>query len=229
MNHFFLLNEAVDLKDYKQFKNGMLELNVIEREREDVFLKHESIWWLDILSTLCTTFGQEEQLIVIFVERMKTSANYFISCEDFDQTYPNNLNAFLGIDFSKTFIEIEKQIVDTNSFYYTKKHYYSNLLCNGEKDKMRKCLSQLYKNYTFDDKALEDITYWNHINFSVYLRVHELLVDIKDNPFQGGIGKTEVLKNKSGIASKRLDDEHRITYQLENSRVYVRSCKGHYE
>ena len=44
MNNFFLLNEAIDLNDYKQFKEGVSELMIIEKEDNDNFLKHNSVW-----------------------------------------------------------------------------------------------------------------------------------------------------------------------------------------
>jgi toxin YoeB len=90
-------------------------------------------------------------------------------------------------------------------------------------------LKQLYKNYNFSVEAIGDITYWNLKNFPLYQRIHELLMDIEENPFQGGIGKTEVLKNQKGIVSKRINDEHRMTYQLDKDVVHIIACKGHYD
>jgi toxin YoeB len=80
----------------------------------------------------------------------------------------------------------------------------------------------------FSHKAIDDITYWNQENSSLYAKIHELLIDIKKHPFQGGIGKTEVLKNQEGIASKRINDEHRITYCIEKHVIHIFACKGHY-
>lgn len=49
------------------------------------------------------------------------------------------------------------------------------------------------------------------------------------NPFVGGIGKTELLKNNySGYGSKRLTDEHRIIYKIDSGKIGINSCKGHY-
>jgi toxin YoeB len=230
MNNFFLLNEAVDLSDYNQFKEGMLELNAIERENNDIFLKHESIWNLNVIPLLYYgTFGQEEQVISKFIEQLKPLNNNYISTsEEFDDLYPGELNAFLGIVFDNTSIKPEKQVMNTTGFHRTKYHYYSNFQCNGDTNKMKDCLEQLYPNYKFSDKAVEDITHWNQMNFQLSLRIHELLADIIDNPFQGGRGKTEVLKNRKE-ASKRINEEHRLTYYLENNIIYVLSCKGHYE
>ena len=59
-------------------------------------------------------------------------------------------------------------------------------------------------------------------------RIHDLLTDIKEHPYRGGIGKTEVLKQQGGIASKRINDEHRLTYQIKNNMIIILTCKGHY-
>ncbi|GHU78598.1 hypothetical protein FACS1894145_0950 [Bacteroidia bacterium] len=230
MNNFFLLNEAIDLSDYNQFKTGMLELNTIETSDDDCLLKHESVWTLKIImNNLFSHNGQEEQVVIKFIEQIRKSDAYFSSCDKFDQSYPDKLNAFIGIDFSITGIDMEKQITENTSFHRTKRNYYSkHLRCRGDKNKIINCLSYLYQNYKFEDGAINDVTYWNQYDPVLYSKLHELLIDIPDNPFQGGIGKTEVLKNQGGIASKRLNDEHRITYQLEKDNIRIIRCKEHY-
>jgi len=91
-------------------------------------------------------------------------------------------------------------------------------------------LKQLYPNYQFESQALDDLLYWKGNDKELYARLHLLLKDIELNPFTGGLGKTEVLKqNLSGCASKRLTGEHRIVYSLKSDIVTIYSCKGHYE
>lgn len=59
-------------------------------------------------------------------------------------------------------------------------------------------------------------------------RLNQLIKDIKRNPFEG-IGKPEPLKgNLTGFWSRRIDDEHRIVYAVEEATVIIISCKGHY-
>lgn len=93
-------------------------------------------------------------------------------------------------------------------------------------------LNRLYPNYTFTDTAFDDILYWKKENKLLFERLHILLKDIAANPFMGGMGKTEVLKEANGKVSKRLDNEHRIQYSLEgidDDRVItIYRCKGHY-
>ena len=59
-------------------------------------------------------------------------------------------------------------------------------------------------------------------------RINQLIKDIKRNPFEG-IGKPEPLKeNLTGFWSRRIDEEHRIVYAVEEESVIIISCKGHY-
>lgn len=56
-----------------------------------------------------------------------------------------------------------------------------------------------------------------------------LMESIESTPFEG-IGKPEALKyHHSGKWSRRINDEHRIIYEVEEDRVFVYSLRGHYE
>jgi toxin YoeB len=232
MNNYFLLNEAINSENYLSFKEGMLPLLMIEKGEEDKFLRHESIWELRIIVTMFATdneWTQDNQALAKFIAQMTPSDDYIPTSGIFDRLHPEQLNAFLGTDFSKTAIEAERQITDNESFRASKRRYYLTLSCNGNRNKIKACLKQLYENgYVFSPEAIDDMTYWNQRNPSLYARIHELLVDIKKHPFQGGTGRTEVLKYQEGNASKRINEEHRITYRLEKNVVHIFTCKGHY-
>jgi toxin YoeB len=231
-NYFFLLNEAIDVDDYPAFKNGMLNLAAIEKRKEDEFLRHETVWALKIIEVFYRNIGgYEEQVICKFIEQMTPSKKYVFVDGKYNFMYPDNLNAFLGINFSCLLfiIEREKRVVDGESFDNAKRFYYSNLQCNGDKNKMKCCLAQLYAGYDFSSEAIEDITYWNQKDFPLYQRIQKLLANVTTHRFQGGMGKTEVLKNQKGIVSKRIDAKHRITYRLKDGIVYILACKGHYK
>lgn len=228
MNNFFLLNEAVDLDDYEQFKEGFSELNAIEKGDNDAFLKHDSIWNISIINKLFSNIGQEEIVILKFIEQLNSIEKYISDHNVFNENYPNTLNAFLGINFTQTVISPQKQVRDSNDFYNIKRSHYIVRECNGDKKMIIDCLKELYKNYNFADEAIDDMNYFNQTNILLYKRIHDLLMDIEEHPHQGGIGKTEVLKGQGGIASKRINDEHRLTYQLMNDTVIILSCRGHY-
>ncbi len=230
MNYFFLYNESIDLKDFGSFKSGMTELVVIEREEDDHFRKHETIWNLAVITHMYSNFGgQEEQAIYKFIEQLSSTQTYINSQDTFNEIYPNCGNAFLGIDFSNSNIPYEIQVTHSDSFDNFKKGYYASLNVQGNIAQLNTIVAFLFPTYSFSLRAMGDITYWNSTSPDLYKRLLELLHDVKLNPFTGGLGKTEVLKNKSGVASKRLDGEHRITYSVNDTGIEIHSCKGHYE
>lgn len=48
-------------------------------------------------------------------------------------------------------------------------------------------------------------------------------------PFEG-IGKPEPLKdNLSGLWSRRINDEHRIVYEVEKETIVIISCRKYYD
>ncbi|MBK9459242.1 MAG: hypothetical protein IPN94_07350 [Sphingobacteriales bacterium] len=118
MNNFFLLNEAIDITNFNDFKSGISELIAIEKQHNDTFLKHESLYHLAIIGNLYANFGYEEQVISTFIEQLSPTTNYISNEAFFDSEYPNETNAFLGIDFSTQNISPNKQI--TNDAAYKK-------------------------------------------------------------------------------------------------------------
>lgn len=55
-----------------------------------------------------------------------------------------------------------------------------------------------------------------------------LIQETQADPF-GGIGKPEPLKHElAGCWSKRIDDEHRLVYQVTDEKIRVLACRYHY-
>jgi len=56
-----------------------------------------------------------------------------------------------------------------------------------------------------------------------------LILDIlKDNPYEG-LGQPEALKHDlSGWWSRRINQEHRLVYKIEEDKLIIGSCYGHY-
>lgn len=118
MDNFFLLNEAIEVNDFDNFLNGMSELIAIEREVADNFLKHESIYNLDIIIELFTNnfSGQEQQAVFKFIEQLTTIPEY---CQDkvtFDSIYTNANNGFLGIDFNQLQVSPINRIISDYTY-----------------------------------------------------------------------------------------------------------------
>lgn len=81
----------------------------------------------------------------------------------------------------------------------------------------------------WDVDAWEDYLYWQSHDKKNLKRINQLIKDICRNPFEG-IGKPEPLKgNLAGFWSRRIDDEHRVVYAIDDNRVLIISCKGHYD
>ena len=81
----------------------------------------------------------------------------------------------------------------------------------------------------WDFDAWEDYLYWQGQDKKILKRINQLVKDICRNPFEG-IGKPEPLKgNLTGFWSRRVDEEHRLVYAVEDSAVVVISCRGHYD
>ena len=80
----------------------------------------------------------------------------------------------------------------------------------------------------FKGEALSHLMYWVHNDRKIVDKIYTLLKDIDRNGAAKGIGKPERLKHFDGW-SRRITDEHRLIYSVEDEIIYVISCKGHYE
>ena len=84
------------------------------------------------------------------------------------------------------------------------------------------------QNLEFDAAAIEDLAWWIQQDRRKALRIIRLVQETVADPF-GGIGKPEPLKHElAGCWSKRIDDEHRLVYQVRADKVRVLACRYHY-
>jgi toxin YoeB len=80
----------------------------------------------------------------------------------------------------------------------------------------------------FDPAAFEDLAWWVERDRRKALRVIELIQDVGRDPFAGK-GKPEPLKHElAGCWSRRIDEEHRLVYQVQNEKVRILACRYHY-
>lgn len=81
----------------------------------------------------------------------------------------------------------------------------------------------------WSDEAWDDYLYWfEQGDKSTLRKINRLLKDIDRNPF-AGIGKPEPLKYAlTGLWSRRITDEHRLIYRVEQETIYIYSAKDHY-
>ncbi len=80
----------------------------------------------------------------------------------------------------------------------------------------------------YEPNASDDLEYWAYHNLKVLKTVIEIIHSCRKSPFEG-LGKPEPLRyNLKGYWSRRINDEHRLVYKVENERIIIVSCKDHY-
>jgi toxin YoeB len=76
--------------------------------------------------------------------------------------------------------------------------------------------------------AWEDYLYWQQTDVKILHRINELIKDTLRNPFKG-IGKPEPLKgNYAGFWSRRINNEHRLVYFVNEGRLHIIQCRYDY-
>lgn len=81
----------------------------------------------------------------------------------------------------------------------------------------------------FSSRGWEDYLYWQQYDKRILKKINDLLKDISRNPYEG-VGKPEPLKHAlSGFWSRRITDEHRLVYRVEDEVIKVAQARYHYE
>ncbi len=84
------------------------------------------------------------------------------------------------------------------------------------------------KSILFSGKAYQELIEWAETDYDLFEKISQLLKDISRDPFKG-LGKPEPLKHDlRGYWSRRITQEHRLIYKLEDNIIKVISLKGHY-
>ena len=80
----------------------------------------------------------------------------------------------------------------------------------------------------FLDDAWDDYLYWQQCDRKILKKINQLIKDIQRHPFEG-IGKPEPLKfDMSGLWSRRINQEHRLIYQVRDDCIAIAQCRYHY-
>lgn len=80
----------------------------------------------------------------------------------------------------------------------------------------------------FSSQAWDDYLYWQRTDRKVLKRVNALIKEIARSPFEG-TGKPEPLRHAlAGYWSRRIDDEHRLVYKVEENAVVIAQARYHY-
>jgi toxin YoeB len=80
----------------------------------------------------------------------------------------------------------------------------------------------------FDSAAFEDLSWWVEQDRAQALRVIRLIRETQLDPFSD-LGKPEPLKRElSGCWSRRINQEHRLVYQVQPGKIRILACRYHY-
>lgn len=80
----------------------------------------------------------------------------------------------------------------------------------------------------FDPAGFEDLAWWIEKDRATALRIVRLIREAQRDPFSG-IGKPERLKHDlAGCWSRRIDQEHRLVYEVKDDGIRILSCRYHY-
>ncbi|MGN7720304.1 Txe/YoeB family addiction module toxin [Chitinophaga sp. 22620] len=83
-------------------------------------------------------------------------------------------------------------------------------------------------NLSWDPQGSEDYWYWQQTDKKILKKINELIRDTMRQPFEG-LGKPEGLKaNLAGCWSRRIDQEHRVVYRVNNNNIHILMCRYHY-
>ena len=81
---------------------------------------------------------------------------------------------------------------------------------------------------TFSPEAWADYLYWQTEDKKTLKRINKLLQVLQRDGAARGLGKAELLRHAKAM-SRRIDDKNRLIYTIEDDRLVILSCRGHYE
>lgn len=85
------------------------------------------------------------------------------------------------------------------------------------------------RNVVFSPESFEHYRYWQEQDKIQLDKLNQLIQECQRTPFKG-TGKPEPLKgNLKGCWSRRVTQEHRLLYRVDESNVFIVSCRYHYE
>jgi len=80
----------------------------------------------------------------------------------------------------------------------------------------------------FAQRAWEHYQFWQETDRKRLKKLNDLIKASMRTPFEG-IGKPEPLMGEySGFWSRRIDDEHRLVYRMQDGVLEIAQCRFHY-
>lgn len=83
--------------------------------------------------------------------------------------------------------------------------------------------------FKFTQEAYNDYLLMKQREPKLAAKIKELILNIMETPFEG-LGKPEALKfDLSGYWSRRINQQHRLVYRVDNDVAVIVSCRYHYK
>jgi toxin YoeB len=83
------------------------------------------------------------------------------------------------------------------------------------------------RNIIFHSDAWDDYVHWQE-DRKTQKRINALIKSIQRTPFEG-MGKPEPLRHAlAGYWSRRIDEEHRLVYEVREDGICIIACRYHY-
>ena len=81
---------------------------------------------------------------------------------------------------------------------------------------------------TLSPVALQQLDEWKAADSKMLARIISLIIETTSSPFSG-TGKPEPLKHDlKGKWSRRINQEHRLVYEVKDHTIWIISCRYHY-
>ena len=80
----------------------------------------------------------------------------------------------------------------------------------------------------FAPQFISELGDWRRTDPKTAIRIDKLIEEVARDPFKG-IGKPEHLKYlQSNLWSRRITDEHRLVYLVDQGKISFLQCRYHY-
>lgn len=85
------------------------------------------------------------------------------------------------------------------------------------------------RSISLTSEAIAQLEEWRQSDSKMLAKIVSLLAEIAKSPFEG-TGKPEPLKYAlKGKWSRRINQEHRLVYEVKDEVIIVLSCRYHYQ
>lgn len=81
----------------------------------------------------------------------------------------------------------------------------------------------------FTEKGWEHYIEWQSEDKKTLKKINKLIKSIERDGPMNGEGKPEKLKFRDNEYSRRINEEDRLVYSVNDGQIEIRSCRGHYE